>query len=65
MDWAGFAPPFPFYVRIVKTMILMVLLLALMASSAYAAERLGSKALAGLSIVCMALIVSGADGMVN
>ncbi|WP_307997716.1 hypothetical protein [uncultured Bifidobacterium sp.] len=46
-------------------MILMVLLLALMASSAYAAERLGSKALAVLSIVCMALIVSGADGMVN
>lgn len=65
MDWAGFAPPFPFHGRIVKTMILMLLLLVLMASSAYAAERFGSKALAVLSIVCMALIVSGADGMVN
>lgn len=46
-------------------MILMVFLLVLMASSAYAAERLGSKALAVLSIACMAIIVSGADGMVN
>lgn len=46
-------------------MILMLLLLLLMALSAYAAERFGSKALAVLSIVCMALIVSGADGMVN
>lgn len=46
-------------------MILMVFLLALMASSAYAAERSGSKALAALSILCMALIVSGADGMVK
>lgn len=46
-------------------MILMAFLLILMASSAYAAERSGSKALAVLSIVCMAIIVSGADGMVN
>lgn len=46
-------------------MILLVFLLTLMASSAYAAERTGSKALAVLSIVCMALIVSGADGMVD
>lgn len=43
----------------------MVFLLILMASSAYAAERFGSKLLAVLSIVCMAIIVSGADGMVN
>lgn len=61
----GFAPPFPLHVRFVKTMILMLLLLIVMASSAYAAERLRSKPLAFLSIVCMALIVSGADGMVN
>lgn len=46
-------------------MILMLFLLALMASSAYAAERFGSKLLAVLSIACMALIVGGADGMVN
>lgn len=43
----------------------MVFLLALMASSAYAAERFGSKPLALLSLACMALIVSGADGMVG
>lgn len=65
MEWAGFAPPIPLYVRFVKTMILMLLLLALMASSAYAAERLGSKLLAMVSFACMALIVGGADGMVN
>lgn len=46
-------------------MILMVFLLVLMASSGYAAERSGSKPLALLSILCMALIVSGADGMVD
>lgn len=46
-------------------MILMLFLLVLMASSAYAAERTGSKPLAFLSIVCMALLVSGADGMVD
>lgn len=65
MHRAGFAPPFPFHGRFVKTMILMLFLLALMASSAYAAERFGSKLLAVLSIACMALIVGGADGMVN
>lgn len=46
-------------------MILMLFLLALMASSAYAAERFGSKLLGMVSFVCMALIVGGADGMVN
>lgn len=46
-------------------MILMLFLLVLMASSGYAAERSGSKALAFLSFVCMGLIVAGADGMVN
>lgn len=46
-------------------MILMLFLLVLMASSGYAAERFGSKLLAMVSFVCMALIVGGADGMVN
>lgn len=46
-------------------MILMVFLLALMASSAYAAERFRSKLLAMVSFACMALMVGGADGMVN
>lgn len=46
-------------------MILMLFLLVLMASSGYAAERTGSKPLAFLSIVCMVIIVGGADGMVN